>query len=187
MVNAMIKLAGSAIWSYISDLLPFPRWATSSETVMFVGRLLGCCTIGVIAVLGIRHAGAISATQVLLLGLLVVTVALPVGNLIKEVATLIGGVAINWLGLEFRRTRLTLTGAVMSEVYRRDGTWDRYVLATAETVHEWSDLSGECYREVSIPRWDPPGLPQCRGGRNDAGYGVATSPAHQVASYSRQT
>jgi hypothetical protein len=152
MVNALIKLVRSAIWRYILDLLPHPRWATYSETVMFIGRLGGCCTIVIIAVLGIQHAGAISAIRVLPLGLLVMKVAFPVGNLIKEVATLIGGVAINWLGLEFRRTRLTLPGAAMSEVYRPDGTWDRYILETAETVHEWSDLSGACYREVSIPR-----------------------------------
>ena len=78
------------------------------------------------------------------------TVALPVGNLIKEVAILIGGVAVNGLGLEFRRTRVTLSSAPMTEVYRPDGTWDRYILETAETIHEWSDLEGGCHREVLV-------------------------------------
>jgi hypothetical protein len=148
MVKAMTGILSSAIRSYLLDLLPRPRSVDYSEGVIFVCRLLGCAAIVAITDVSIQHAGAISASQVFPFGLLVTTVALPVGNLIKEVAILIGGIAINWSGLEFRRTRLTLNGAQISELYRPDGTWDRYILETAETIHEWSDLDGGFHREV---------------------------------------
>ena len=98
----MTKVLGSAIRSYLFDLLPIP-WpeAHHSEVVIFVCRLLGCAAIIGIADASIQHAGAISASEVLPLGLLVMTVALPVGNLIKEVAILIGGITINGLDLRF--------------------------------------------------------------------------------------
>jgi hypothetical protein len=150
MVKEMKNPLGSAIRSYLLDLMPLSPWAPYSETVIFVCRLLGCCTIVAVVVVGIQHAGAISPSQVLPFGLLVMTVALPIGNLIKEVAILIGGSAVNWLGREFRRTRVTLSGAPMTEVYRPDGTWDRYIHEASATIHEWSDLSGECYREVLV-------------------------------------
>jgi hypothetical protein len=144
----MARILGSAARSYFWDLLPLSWPATRSGVAIFVGRLIGCASIVGIVAVSIRHAGAISASRVLPFGLLVMTVALPVGNLIKEVAVLIGGVALNWLGFVFLRTRWTLGGAPMSEVYRPDGTWDRYILETTGTIHEWSDLDGMCHQEV---------------------------------------
>jgi hypothetical protein len=148
MVNAMTKMLLSAMRSYLVDLMPVPRWAGCSEIVAFACRVLGCGSILAIAVAGTRHAGVIPASQILPFGLLVMTVALPVGNLIKEVAILIGGTAINWLGFEFHRARSTLDGAQINEVYRPDGTWDRYIVETAGTIHEWADLEGGCHREI---------------------------------------
>jgi hypothetical protein len=148
MVNAMTKVLSSTIRGYLLDLLPLPRSAAHSDVVIFVCRLLGCAAIVAMSYVSIQHTGAISASQAFPFGLLLTTVALLVGNLIKEVAILIGGIAINWLGLEFRRTRLSISGAQLSEVYRPDGTWDRYILETAETIHEWSDPNGGCHREV---------------------------------------
>jgi hypothetical protein len=150
MVKTMTKVLHSLIRGYLLDLLPlpFPRRKTDSDVVIFVSRFLGCVTVVAVAA-SIRHARPISASELILFGLLVMTIALLVGNLIKEVAILIGSIAINQLGLEFRRTRLTLSGAQMNELYRPDGTWHRYILATTEIIHEWSDLEGECHQEVS--------------------------------------
>jgi hypothetical protein len=107
MVNSMTKVLYTAIRSYLLDPLPLPRPASYSEGVIFVCRCLGCATIVVITALSIQHAGPIPASQVFPFGLLVLAVAVLVGNLIKEAAVLIGGIAINWRGLEFCRTRLT--------------------------------------------------------------------------------
>jgi hypothetical protein len=144
----MARMLSSAVRSYFWDLLPLSWPATHSGVVIFVCRLIGCASIVGIVAVSILHGGSISASKVLPFGLLVMTVALPVGNLIKEVTVLIGGVALNWLGFVFLRTRWTLGGAPMSEVYRPDGTWDRYIPETTGTIHEWSDLDGVCRREV---------------------------------------
>src|ERR1700722_15836666 len=144
----MTRILGSTILSYFSDLLPL-RWpATQSEVVIFVCRLLGCTAIIGIAAASILHAGAIPVSQEFPFGLLVLTVAMAVGYLIKEVAILIGGIAINWLGRPFLRARLTISGARMNELYRPDGTWDRYTYEASVTIHVWSELNGGCHREV---------------------------------------
>lgn len=144
----MTTVLGSAIRGYLSDLLPL-RWpATHSDVVIFVCRLLGCTAIIGIVATSILHAGAISVSQLLPFGLLVLTVALSVGHLIKEVAILIGGIATNWLGHPFLRTRLTIKGARMNELYRPDGTWDRYTYEASVTIHEWSEPNGGCHRDV---------------------------------------
>jgi hypothetical protein len=149
MVSAMTTILCTPIRSYLLDLLPLPPSAPYSEVVIFVCRLLGCAAIVGVTAVSIQHAGAVSASRIFPLGLLMLTVAVLVGNLIKEVGILIGGLAINWRGLEFRRTRFTLSGAQMSEVYRRDGTWDRYIRESVEITHEWLDLKGECHQEIS--------------------------------------
>jgi hypothetical protein len=118
----MTRTLGLAIRSYLLDLLPLPWPATHSEVAILVCRLLGCAAIAWIAAASIHHAGTITPSQVLPFGLLVLTAALAVGNLIKELAILIGGIAINWLGIPFVRTRLTLKGARMNELYRPDGS-----------------------------------------------------------------
>jgi hypothetical protein len=95
-----------AIRSFLLDLLPIPWPATHSEVLVFFCRLLGCAAIVGIATVSIQHAGVIAALQALPFALLVMTVALAVGNLMKELAILIGGIAINWLGVPFLRMRL---------------------------------------------------------------------------------
>jgi hypothetical protein len=156
MVNAMTKVLSSVVRGYLLDLLPLPHLQsrTDSGALLFVCRWLGCSTVIAITDLSVRHAGPISPSEVLPFGLFVMTVALLVGNLIKEVAILMGSTMMNRLGLEFRRTRVTLSGAQMNEVYRPDGTWDRCILESAEIIHEWSDPNGKCQREVldcSVP------------------------------------
>jgi hypothetical protein len=136
------------IQRYLLDLLPLPRPATYSQVVIFVCRLLGCAAIVGVATVGIQHAGAIAASEIFPFGLLVLTVAVLAGNLIKEVAILIAGILINWRGLDFRRSRLTLSGARMREVYRPDGTWERHTIETGKVIHEWSDLNGECHQQI---------------------------------------
>jgi hypothetical protein len=148
MVNAMARVFGTAIQSYLLDFLPLPPSEYFSEAIIFVCRLLGCATIFGVAAFSIQHTGTLPASRIFLFALLVLTVAVLIGNLIKEVGILIGGIALNWRGLEFRRTRLTLSGAQMTEVYRPDGTWDRYVRESLHTTHEWSDLQGECHRKI---------------------------------------
>lgn len=150
MVMAMKETIHSLIRGYVLDLLPLPlpRSTAYSEVVISACRLLGCATVLATTDISIRHAGTIPTSQIIPFGLFVVAVALLVGNLIKEVAILIGSMAMNRLGLDFRRTRLTLNGAQIREVYRPDGTWDQYILETPEIIHEWSDLDGECHREV---------------------------------------
>jgi hypothetical protein len=147
MVNAMRVLC-TAIRSYLVDLLPHAPPGTNSEVAIFASRLLGCATIYSVAILSIRHAGPVPAARVFPFALLVLAVAILIGNLVKELGILVGGIVLNWRGLEFRRSRSTLSGARMTEVYRADGTWDRYIRDSAETIHEWLDLKGECHREM---------------------------------------
>ena len=148
MVIAMIRVVYTAIRSYLLDLLPLPPSGHYSEFVIFFCRFLGCATILGVTVASLQHTGAASASQALLFKLLVLAVGVLLGNLIKEVGILIGGIAINWRGLEFRRARFTLRGAQMSELYRPDGTWDRCIRETGEAIHEWLDPKGECHREI---------------------------------------
>ena len=148
MVSAMIRVVCTAIRNYLLDFLPLPPSAPYSEVVIFVCRLLGCATILGVTTVSIQHAGAIPATRVFPFVLLVLTVAVMMGNLIKEVGILIGGIVLNWRSLGFRRTRSTLSGAQMTEIYRPDGTWDRYIREPLDTIHEWLDRQGECHREI---------------------------------------
>ena len=144
----MTNLLCTAIRNYLLDLLPLPRSAPHSELVVFVCRLLACATIVCVAALSIQHAEGIPVSRLFPFALLVLTVAVLVGNLVKEVGVLIGGIVLNWRGLEFRRIRLTLNGARMTEIYRPDGTWDRYIREALHSIHEWLDLQGECHREI---------------------------------------
>lgn len=147
----MDKVLCTALRNYVFDLLPRAPSAPCSERVIFVCRLLGCVTIFGVAAVSICHAGTIPVSQLIAFALFVLAVAVLVGNLVKEVAMLIAGVVLNWRGCEFHRTRLTLGGAKMTEIYRPDGTWDRYFRETLHSVHEWSDLQGECHREILDP------------------------------------
>ena len=149
MVIAMIRVVSTALRSYLLDFLPLPPSAPDSEVLIFVCRLLGCATILGVSAASIQHSGAIPPSRILPFALLMLSVAVLIGNLIKELGILIGGVILNWRGLEFHRTRLTLSGGQMREIYRPDRTWDRYILEAGESIHEWSDLEGECHREVS--------------------------------------
>jgi hypothetical protein len=150
MVNA-IRVLFTAIRSYLWDLLPLPPSPPDSEVLIFFCRFLGSATILGVTALSIQHAGRIPASRITPFVLLVLTVAVLIGNLVKEVGILIGGIALNWRGLEFRRSRLTLSGAQMTEIYRPNGTWDRSTLETLHTIHEWSDLRGECHQEIVSP------------------------------------
>jgi hypothetical protein len=147
-VIAMIRPLCTAIRSYLLDLLPLPPPASYSEAVIFVCRVLGCATILGVTAVSIQHAESIPPSRILPFALLVLSVAVLVGNLIKELGILIGGIVLNWRGLEFRRTRLTLSGGQMREIYRPNGTWDGSIRETLYTIHEWSDLQGECHQEI---------------------------------------
>lgn len=148
MVSAMARLIGSAMRGYMLDFLPIPRSTGHSEVALLVCRLLGCAAVVAVAAISVQHAGTISASQSIPFALLVMTIALPVGNLIKEVGILLGGIALNRLGLEFCRTRLAVDGTSLVERYRSNGTWDRYIGAAGGTIHEWSDPDGGCHREI---------------------------------------
>jgi hypothetical protein len=147
MVNAM-RVLFMAIRSYLWDLLPIPRSPSDSEVLIFFCRFLGSATIIGVTAVSIQHAGPILVSRIAPFALLVLTVAILIGNLVKEVGILIGGIVLNWRGLEFRRIRSTLSGAQMTEIYRPNGTWDRSTLETLHTIHEWSDLQGECHQEI---------------------------------------
>ena len=147
MVNAM-RVLFTAIRSYLWDLLPLPPSPPDSEVLIFFCRFLGSATILGVTAVSIQHTGPIPASRIAPFALLVLTIAVLIGSLIKEVGILIGGIVLNWRGLEFRRSRLTLSGGQMTEIYRPNGTWDRSTLETLHTIHEWSDLQGECHREI---------------------------------------
>lgn len=148
MVSAIADVLSAAIRSYLLDFLPLPPSASFSTAIIFVCRILGCATIFGVAAVSIQHAGAIPTSRLILFAPPVLTIAVLIGNLVKEVGILVGGVVLNWQGLEFCRARLTLSGAQMTEVYRPDGTWDRYIRESLHTTHEWSDQRGECHREL---------------------------------------
>ena len=130
------------------EWLPIPRAATYSEILAALCRLLGCAAIVAIVILSVRNAQDITAQQRVTFALLVSVVAITVGNLVKEVAVLMCSSAVNWLGLDFRSTRLTLDGTAIDEVVRPDGTWDRYLHDERGVVHEWREADGHCRRET---------------------------------------
>jgi len=133
---------------FLLEFLPIPRAATYSEILAALCRLLGCAAIIVIIMLSVRNALTITAPQRLPFALLVSVVAVTVGNLLKEVAVLMCSNAVNWLGLDFRSTRVTLDGTSVDEVVRPNGTWDRYVRDDRVVVHEWREADGVCRQET---------------------------------------
>lgn len=134
--------------SFLRELSPIPRAATYSEVLAALCRLLGCAAIVMIALVSIRNARDISAPEGVPFALLVSVVAITVGSLLRDVAFLICAVAVNRFGHDFRASRVALDGNCIEEVFRPDGTWDRYTRGSEQIVHEWRDWDGVCRREV---------------------------------------
>jgi hypothetical protein len=145
----MIQKLISALRFYWPHPLPIPFAASYSEILVALCRLLGCATIVGIIRVSVENSKGIGVPQTMVLAILVFVVAMTVGNLVKEVAIAICGIAVNSIGCNFYRKRLTLSGDRVNEVFKPDGTWDRYIINGSETIHEWTDEEGQCHREIA--------------------------------------
>lgn len=141
----------TARWG-VHEFLPVSVRSSLSSRLTGLCSLLGLGTIVLIVTFETRGSVAVRSPILWVQWLLGGLVAILIGNLVKECAVWLSARIVNALGSDFYRKGVMLNGSAFSEVFRSDGTWRRFEFGPRETICEWTDSFGACYRSVTGPR-----------------------------------